>query len=253
MNHISPAVAELGRLTRGIQWSGGGTRRYITLPYLSERQLRGPLTLRVPRAASHSPADLRCSERLHKNEKPEPGSVFVSDSVSNGVRPHQDRQTFNLPTATLIGQYHRVAGVAVWPLSHPAHCSPRPPLRRRLCRPGSASYINARDLPRAPRSTLPISTAILDSRSLGRYESVMAQLSAFYLLLACLLCAIPSAAADVNDITVQPLQDVPDWATDASLQLILTPSGDASPLQYAVIPLTSAMGLNESHTARGVR
>ncbi|KAH8177964.1 ring finger domain-containing protein [Sarocladium implicatum] len=79
----------------------------------------------------------------------------------------------------------------------------------------------------------------------------MARLSAFYLLLACLLCAISSAAVDVNDITVQPLQDVPDWATDASLQLILNPSGDASPLQYAVIPLTPAVGLNESHTARG--
>ena len=83
----------------------------------------------------------------------------------------------------------------------------------------------------------------------------MARLAATVTSLVCWLCTLPFVFADGQqmDVQIRPVQDLPAWATDATLQLNLTTSGDANPLQYAVIPLTSALGLNESSTALRVR
>lgn len=80
----------------------------------------------------------------------------------------------------------------------------------------------------------------------------MAHLIPFLLSLVYWLDAVSMVIAQ-NDVITRPVPDIPTWATDASLALTLTTSGDASPLQYTVIPLTPAVGLNESSTALMVR
>lgn len=88
--------------------------------------------------------------------------------------------------------------------------------------------------------------------STTKFATTMARLSALCLTLACWLGVLPVASGQ-NDATTHPVQEIPTWAVDASLALTLTTSGDASPLQYTVIPLTPAVGLNESNTALRVR
>lgn len=67
-----------------------------------------------------------------------------------------------------------------------------------------------------------------------------------------LLVYAGTTLADDTDVSVVALPDVPQYASDNSLQLTLTTSGETNPLQYAVIPLTSNLGMNESQTATKV-
>jgi hypothetical protein len=62
------------------------------------------------------------------------------------------------------------------------------------------------------------------------------------LFLSILACTLTTVHADNNDITTWAETEVPDWATANAMQLSLSASG----LQFAVIPLTPNLGLNDT-------
>ncbi|KAK7397840.1 hypothetical protein QQX98_012788 [Neonectria punicea] len=72
------------------------------------------------------------------------------------------------------------------------------------------------------------------------------------LFLSILACAFTAVLAD-DDVTTSPQQDVPEWASLSGMQLTLSTSdGHWSPLQFAVIPLTTSIGLNDTARNRGI-
>ncbi|KAG8674360.1 hypothetical protein FPOAC2_00374 [Fusarium poae] len=62
------------------------------------------------------------------------------------------------------------------------------------------------------------------------------------LILSILACALTTVHADDDDISTWPETEVPDWATANAMQLSLSATG----LQFAVIPLTPNLGLNDT-------
>ena len=64
-----------------------------------------------------------------------------------------------------------------------------------------------------------------------------------------LACTLTTVYADDRDISTRPETEVPDWATANAMQLSLS----ANPgLQFAVIPLTQNLGLNDT-TGRAIQ
>jgi hypothetical protein len=64
------------------------------------------------------------------------------------------------------------------------------------------------------------------------------------LILSILACALTTVHADDDDISTWPETEVPDWATANAMQLSLSATG----LQFAVIPLTPNLGLNDNRS-----
>lgn len=74
-------------------------------------------------------------------------------------------------------------------------------------------------------------------------SSTIPRVDRMALLLSILACTFTTTVyADDNDISTWAETEVPDWATANAMQLSLSASG----LQFAVIPLTPNLGLNDT-------
>jgi hypothetical protein len=68
------------------------------------------------------------------------------------------------------------------------------------------------------------------------------------LFLSILACTLTTVHAEDQDVSTWSETEVPDWATANAMQLSLSGSG----LQFAVIPLTPNLGLNDT-TGRAIK
>ena len=74
------------------------------------------------------------------------------------------------------------------------------------------------------------------------------KMASFLLALA---CTIPAALAE--DASIKSESDLPEWANESGMTMTLAANGaTVAPIQYTVVPLTGAKGLNQSDATRGV-